>query len=366
MPFNIQTKTEMFIRCGRLCCLCLKQCGTNIEAAHIIDEAQGGLSDADNGIPVCLDCHQEIGAYDPKHPKGNKFQSRELIARRNRVYELVESGVLYAQLIAQRSHSNISNGNDSRVEMPVRPAMSLTAKRFLGSIQSSLDTSEISTRKLSLLSQNDRAYILEELSNKIVDNLQDINLFTRLLQSDDFPKNEATLLLEKVLREATLYGSVMIKAAILREFSSDLIASVYEGVLLAFFEDIIVTIKRDQYPEVNAIVPSLMRHSSIVPRLLWREYVLSLIDQAKSGSYQGAPAARKILLELPAEIAKEGIQNIDNKYLFFNYQYDFLKQFIDKYIDCALKTQKKMFIDYVRMTAKEFYDKYFPDEWEIQ
>jgi hypothetical protein len=96
MPFEIDTKTEMFIRCGRLCCLCLKQCGTNIEAAHIIDESEGGSNDASNGIPVCFDCHQEFPAYNDKHPKGNKFRPKELIVRRDRVYQLVESGAICA------------------------------------------------------------------------------------------------------------------------------------------------------------------------------------------------------------------------------------------------------------------------------
>jgi hypothetical protein len=36
MPFPPDVKSEMFIRCGRRCCLCLKQCGINIEAAHYV------------------------------------------------------------------------------------------------------------------------------------------------------------------------------------------------------------------------------------------------------------------------------------------------------------------------------------------
>lgn len=78
----------------RLCCLCRKQCGTNIEAAHIIDESGGGSNDEQNGIPVCFDCHQDIGAYRDSHPKGNKFRKEELRARRDKVYELVQSGHL--------------------------------------------------------------------------------------------------------------------------------------------------------------------------------------------------------------------------------------------------------------------------------
>ncbi len=92
MPFDPAVKTSMFTHCTRLCCLCYKRCGTNIEAAHIIDESAGGSNDEDNGIPLCFDCHQEIGSYNDKHPKGNKFRPEELRARRNRVYKLVAEG----------------------------------------------------------------------------------------------------------------------------------------------------------------------------------------------------------------------------------------------------------------------------------
>jgi hypothetical protein len=94
MPFAPNVKTKMFIRCHRWCCLCLKQCGINMEAAHIIDEAAGGSNDEENGIPVCFDCHQEVGSYNDKHPRGNKIRPEELRARRDRVYALVEEGKL--------------------------------------------------------------------------------------------------------------------------------------------------------------------------------------------------------------------------------------------------------------------------------
>ena len=81
----------------RHCCLCRKQCDTNIEAAHIIDEAAGGSNEEENGIPVCFDCHQEIGAYKDSHPKGNKFRSEELRCRRDKVYTMVESGQMHAE-----------------------------------------------------------------------------------------------------------------------------------------------------------------------------------------------------------------------------------------------------------------------------
>jgi HNH endonuclease len=92
MPFDVSVKTAMFTHCNRHCCLCRKQCGLNIEAAHIVDEAVGGSNDEDNGIPLCFDCHQEIGSYNDKHPRGNKFRPEELRARRDQVYKLVAEG----------------------------------------------------------------------------------------------------------------------------------------------------------------------------------------------------------------------------------------------------------------------------------
>ena len=98
MPFSPDVKTSMFIRCMRHCCLCRKQRGTNIEAAHIVDEAVGGSNGEENGIPLCFDCHQEVVSYRDSHPKGNKFREDELRARRDKVYELVQSGALSAVL----------------------------------------------------------------------------------------------------------------------------------------------------------------------------------------------------------------------------------------------------------------------------
>lgn len=99
MPFSREVKARMFARSMRHCCLCRKQCGTNIEAAHIIDESSGGSNDEENGIPLCFDCHQEIGAYRDSHPRGNKFSPDELQSRRDKVYELVQTG----QILPERA-----------------------------------------------------------------------------------------------------------------------------------------------------------------------------------------------------------------------------------------------------------------------
>lgn len=88
MPFPLRIAVQAMIDCGRSCCLCNKYCGTKIECHHITPESEGGEDTYDNCIPLCFDCHEEVGAYNPKHPKGRKFTPEELKGHRNRWYGL--------------------------------------------------------------------------------------------------------------------------------------------------------------------------------------------------------------------------------------------------------------------------------------
>lgn len=73
--------------CDRHCCLCGKQCSTNIEIHHIIPVEKGGTKEFDNAIPLCFDCHAKVEMYNDKHPKGIKYKTEELRFRRNQIYE---------------------------------------------------------------------------------------------------------------------------------------------------------------------------------------------------------------------------------------------------------------------------------------
>ena len=53
---------------------------------HHID--QNGGNSEDNGIPLCLDCHAEVRAYNPSHPKGRKYSASELRKHRDQWFEL--------------------------------------------------------------------------------------------------------------------------------------------------------------------------------------------------------------------------------------------------------------------------------------
>jgi hypothetical protein len=88
--FSEDDKLKCLLWCDRHCCLCGKPSGSNIEIAHILPRKRTDKSDVDhidNAIPLCFECHSEIGKYNREHPKGNKYRVRELKTRRDQIYE---------------------------------------------------------------------------------------------------------------------------------------------------------------------------------------------------------------------------------------------------------------------------------------
>ena len=89
MGFSPEVAERALLACARHCCLCHKLCGSKIETHHIL---QGGGDTFENCIPLCFDCHAEVGAYNTLHPKGKKFSVTELQGHRDRWYQLVRDG----------------------------------------------------------------------------------------------------------------------------------------------------------------------------------------------------------------------------------------------------------------------------------
>ncbi|MFC3651930.1 HNH endonuclease [Dyella humi] len=79
-------KEQALSACGRCCCICHRFCGTNIELHHIEPEADGGASTLENCIPLCFDCHADVGHYNDRHPKGTKYRPGELRQHRDRSF----------------------------------------------------------------------------------------------------------------------------------------------------------------------------------------------------------------------------------------------------------------------------------------
>jgi hypothetical protein len=57
---------------------------------HIKPEGKGGPNTLANCIPLCLNCHQEVGAYNPSHPIGRSFSEEELRGHRDLWFEFVK------------------------------------------------------------------------------------------------------------------------------------------------------------------------------------------------------------------------------------------------------------------------------------
>lgn len=84
-----RVKEQALLQSKRYCCFCLKYKGRDIEVHHIVQRADGGKDSFENVIPLCFDCHSEIGSYNPKHPKGNKYSPGELKKIRDDNYEII-------------------------------------------------------------------------------------------------------------------------------------------------------------------------------------------------------------------------------------------------------------------------------------
>jgi hypothetical protein len=85
-----RVKDEVLVACGRHCSICHRFCGVKIELHHIEAESDGGASDVANCIPLCFDCHADVGHYNPRHPKGTKYSPAELRGHRDRWFSLRE------------------------------------------------------------------------------------------------------------------------------------------------------------------------------------------------------------------------------------------------------------------------------------
>lgn len=86
--FIEEDKIKCLLWCDRHCCLCRKNCGPDIEVAHIDQKLpREKLNAIDNAIPLCYDCHVKVGHYNTEHPRGNKYRPNELKRRREQVYE---------------------------------------------------------------------------------------------------------------------------------------------------------------------------------------------------------------------------------------------------------------------------------------
>lgn len=90
MGFPQAVSDEALVKCGRCCCICHKFCGTKIELHHIKQKTYGGEDTVENCIPLCFDCHEDMGKADPNHPRGKHYTENELRLHRDSWFKHIE------------------------------------------------------------------------------------------------------------------------------------------------------------------------------------------------------------------------------------------------------------------------------------
>lgn len=352
MPFDSNTKARMFIKCARICCLCFKQCGVNIEAAHIVAEADGGSNTDDNGIPLCFDCHQETGGYTARHPKGNKFSHAELKARRDKVYELIDNGTMQAQIIAKKLHAGYATVDIQEKE--IKADIYKPSKETRAVLQLAIKSKGTVTSlplKLNLLSEREQAYIIDQLlENAESDNNMESLFF---ITANENYKDKALLILEQVLRKVTLSTDVNLKKEFMDVAPIKLLPKVDQGLKTAFFSEIISILEQVQYGEVNKLTTPLIRIQEAIPEEIQESYVDALINLVDSGAWSAAPAAVSGLTALPDNMLSYLFNNYDKKFMERNLKKEY-KNILGTHKSKWPADKKKLFNDYINLTDREF------------
>lgn len=102
--FSDRDRIRVLLWSDRHCCLCGRTCDTNIEIHHIRQEGEN-LSNIDNALPLCFDCHGRVRSYSTGHPVGTAYAETELKRRREQIYDT------YTQNLVPLVMFDIDQGN---------------------------------------------------------------------------------------------------------------------------------------------------------------------------------------------------------------------------------------------------------------
>ncbi len=161
----------------------------------------------------------------------------------------------------------------------------------------------------------------------------------------------------------TLFGETTEKTAVLSEFDVEVLQVSDEALRLAFFRDVFEIIERDQFDEVNELVPALVAAQECLPEALWAAYVKLLINQSGSQSFKGAPAAKRALAKLSNDMASAGLLTFTPEVLcrFGRSQFESAKHLATQYGNHVDGVQGTVIRDLTAKSWRAFTEKYDPD-----
>ncbi|MBE4753760.1 FAD-dependent oxidoreductase, partial [Corallococcus sp. ZKHCc1 1396] len=227
---------------------------------------------------------------------------------------------------------------------------------------------EALNNKLALLNPIEHNFLLKEVSERALQDDGVMRSFGTLISSKSIDHTLILLNLNRTVRMAAFSASVEIKSRVL-EFPTDLLKELEPEILVAFFEDIFDIIDRDRFGDVNTIVPRLENAHAAVPAQLYERYFRVLLEQSRSASYHGAPAAKRALLRLSPEMAKAALNSLTPDLLIRPGYSDALKRLITTHRTLANPETELLLKDFLGLSHSDFVSKYIaddsePDDWD--
>lgn len=361
MAFSQKLKEKLLINCARICCICLRQSGVKMEIDHIDPQATGGSDTEDNAIPVCLFCHAEIKHYNNDHPKGNKFRPGELRAARDRLFALVDSGAIFAQIIAAQHHTGVS-GEIKTLPLNVSPQTTgADAVRLLQQFVKQGAQLDSPGSRFGLLNAVERAYILDRLIEQASGASGVTHVLLRICDSSFVSPDEARVIRERTAKEIAFLGNWATTSTLFEVLNPDDFAQLPETLRIALFEVALDLVRQDQFDVVNRLVPSMIAHINSVPEELHLNFIDSMLRQSHSSSFNGAPAAKLILREIPDKMLTAGLKLVNREYLCERSYLNVLRPFVVRLLAVASNEQKE-YLKYFSESPRQFREQHCPDD----
>ena len=202
--------------------------------------------------------------------------------------------------------------------------------------------------------------MIDELIKFSADKETSIQVLSRLIADGEIGVSERQIILETLLRKVTLFGNLESKKELIRNFDAVTLQGTQAVLRAALFDDLFQIVKRDQYNEVNELVPISVEHVVDIPAELYSSYVITLLNQSLSGSHRGAPAAARALKQLPSDMAKAALPEINGEYLYIHGRDKTVRGFIEQYRELADDNIRVLFDDLLTLSYIDFSKKYYP------
>lgn len=213
--------------------------------------------------------------------------------------------------------------------------------------------------KLDALTDSDRRFLVRSVAIRALEQDEEaLRAFGLLLEQERSLEREVLhRALMEIVRKAAFSSSIETKVRVL-EYPVTALKQVEVQTLTLFFEDVFQIIDRDHFGEVNTLVPKLVIAQEAVPEALYVRYFTTLLDQSRSSSFQGAPAAKHGLMQMPNRMVKAAIESLDEELLMRHSTWDVLKEFVTKNIELADDTKKPLLKNFVGLRYREFLQKH--------